>query len=138
MICFVPFFSEKGVINKSYEILVQQINKESELYLKQNLKGRIRWDQVIESDDLDQKMIEIVLKMALNIKDSTQELSRLFGPVTKKIYQIESEQMTMFVKAILMKTEPWKIEWESRLSKLIETFDPTINQLYGLIINCPN
>lgn len=124
----------KLVVEESKQILSLQISKESKLYQLQNPKGQLRWDQVIDTPNPDSKMLEVVYRMGLNTKDSTEEFARLLGPITLKIYQNDSDQMIMFVKSLLMKIQPWNLEWESRLSTLIETNDNILNELYNLIV----
>jgi hypothetical protein len=41
-------------------------------------------------------------------------------------------------KYSVMKIEPWKVDWNSRLSKMSSTFDDSINTLYGIVVGFHN
>lgn len=127
------------LVSESYQALNSQITRESALYQMQNVKGQARWNAVIDSTTSElvtenNKMVQVVFRMMLNTNGSTQEIIKIIGPITQELYQSESEQIVMFVKGLLMKVEPWKSEWESRLKDLFLTFDDTINQLYGIVV----
>jgi len=40
----------------------------------------------------------------------------------------------LFTKSLIMKVNPWNLDWESRLSKLFSSFDEAVNSLYGIVI----
>ena len=140
------FFNDMGgkinrLVAESFRTFTQQINQSSQLYQLQNVKGRGRWDQVIGSIDLTNpsqvignKLVEVVFRMMLNTNDSVDEVTRLLSPITRELYQTESTDIIIFTKDMLMKVEPWKPNWESRLNQMISAHDESINQLYGIVV----
>jgi chloramphenicol 3-O-phosphotransferase len=136
------FFDKMGdnftkLIADSYSAVMQQVDPCSAMYQKQTAKARTHWDKLhssISSGVVDSKLATPVCKMMLNTKESIKELTEMFGPITQELYQLQSTEIILFVKDLLMKVEPWKDDWESRLKHLFETFDDTVNQLYGIVI----
>ena len=93
-------------------------------------------DAVIDSgvNSADLKALEIVCKMLINNQDSASDLDSIFGAITNDIYQSTSEDIIHFAKVLLMKVEPWKVDWQDRLTKLFATSDDAVTSLYGILV----
>ena len=116
--------------------LTTQINKDSVFYKKQNPKARLRMDVVIDVgvDKADSKAVDVLYKMMLNNRDNWSDAVALFKPITLDIYKADSEEMMLFTKSLIMKVEPWNVDWKSRLDKLFASFDEAVNSLYGIVV----
>ena len=128
--------SVQSLVQSSYNSLINQINKESPFYQKQNPKGQLRMNMVIDSDidSLDIKNIEVVCKMMLNCKANSTDLIDILTPITIELYKNSTEDLILFTKSLLMKVEPWKPEWETRLMIMFSNFDEAVNSLYGIVV----
>ena len=93
-------------------------------------------NMVIDSDidSLDIKNIEVVCKMMLNCKANSTDLVDILTPITIELYKNSTEDLILFTKSLLMKVEPWKPEWETRLMIMFSNFDETVNSLYGIVV----
>ena len=128
--------SIQSLVVRTYDSLLNVISKESVFYQKLNPKAQVRMDVVIDSgvNSADLKALEIVCKMLINNKDSASDLDSIFGAITNDIYQSTSEDIIHFAKVLLMKVEPWKIDWQDRLAKLFATSDDAVTSLYGILV----
>lgn len=124
----------KSLVQSSYNRLIKEINKESVFYTKQNPKAQARMNIVITSDAYDIKSLEVVCKMMLNCKDNASDLIELLSPVTIELYSNSTEELILFTKNLLMKCEPWKPDWETRLLVMFSNFDDAVNSLYGIVV----
>ena len=77
---------------------------------------------------------ETIFRMMLNVKDVSKELVRFIGAITTRLFNLESEELMTFVKNLFMKIEPWKVDWQKRLAKLLEVFDEAVNELYAIVV----
>jgi hypothetical protein len=118
-------------INKLISEIVTCINfeiklsKESIFYIKQPSKAQ---------KHMDSGNVDIIYKMILNTKSLNKELYSIFSKITKDLYNNETEEMCLLVKNIMMKIEPWKINFESRITQMIDSKDKLIINLIGIIL----
>ncbi len=126
----------KLLITESLESLKEEIKIGSELYQMQNIKGQARWDQVIASgiENADSKQVDVVYRMMLNTRNSMEQMTRIIGKTTEKLYKSKADNIVNYTKNLLMKVEPWNPEWLNRLEKLFGSFDDSINELYGIVV----
>ncbi len=126
----------KGLITESLDALTLQINPNSELYQMQNIKAKARIDIVINSgiSSTDPKQLDIVYKMLLNTKNSSDIMTKILGPITDKLYGSKAENIITYTKNLLMNVEPWAPNWINRYYKLYGSFDDSINQLFAIVV----
>jgi len=126
----------KELIVKSLQALTLEINPNSELYQMQNIKGKARIDIVISSgiSSTDPKQLDIVYKMLLNTKNSSDIMTKILGPITEKLYGSKAENIITYTKNLLMNVEPWAPNWINRYYKLHGSFDDSINQLFAIVV----
>ena len=82
----------------------------------------------------DNKNAGVVYKMMLNNKPNVDDTTQLFNPITSKLYNTNSDDMILFTRNLLMKTEPWIPGWEKKLQTLYGSFDNAVNELYSIVI----
>ena len=124
----------KSLIMRTYESLRSEIKMDSVFYLKLNPKAQLRMESVIDAGTFS----DVVFKMMLNNKNNSSDLVSLFSPITQDLYENTTEEMIHFTKCLLMKVEPWSLNWETRLNYLLETHDESVSSLYGIIIGFNN
>jgi len=132
--------SIKDLVMRTYNSLLNEIKKDSVFYVKQNPKAKTRMDIVIDVgvSSADVKNLETVCKMMLNNKDNAGDIVLMFSAITNDIYQNTTDDMIHFTKGLLMKVEPWKSDWETRLTTMFSSFDEAVNSLYGIVIGFHN
>jgi hypothetical protein len=131
-----------ALVGESSQVLESQINKQSSFYTSQPPKAQARWDAVISAKipetPVEQKEYaknkETIFKMMLNGKDVAKELVRLIGAITTRLFNLESEELMLFVRNLFMKIEPWKADWQKRLANLLGTFDDAVNELFVIVV----
>eukprot|EP01036_Dinobryon_divergens_P026819 gene26820-35509_t len=129
--------SVKSLVSRAYESILKEITKESVFYQRLNPKAQVRMDLVIDVGvtSADAKNLEVVCKMMLNSRDdSASDIALMFSAITRDIYDNATDDMVHFTKAILMKVEPWKVDWENRLNTLTSSFDATVTSLFGILV----
>eukprot|EP01035_Chromulina_nebulosa_P028985 gene28985-38344_t len=126
----------KSLVSRAYGSLLKEITKESIFYQKLSPKARVRMDLVIEMGvaSADAKDVEVVCKMMINNKDNASDIALIISAITSDIYDNSTDDIIRFTKFLLMTVEPWKLDWESRLDKLLSSFDESVNSLYGILV----
>jgi hypothetical protein len=123
--------SINNLVTDTMDALTSNITKSSPFYTSQNQGAQKRFNEVLDGE---MKNIGVVYKMMLNSRVNMDDLTKLISPITMKLYNTESEGIISFTKNLLMKVEPWKSSWESRLNTLFGSFDDAVNELYSIVI----
>jgi hypothetical protein len=131
------------MINTSFILLTQQINKLSPFYIKLNEDAKKCVDKIInniENKKDTKNNIGTAVKIFLNNKNIIEDINKLFTPLIEEIYKNRVGAITdfiIFIKNILMTVKPWINDPEVMIDQLIENKhndNKIIGQLYILII----
>ena len=123
--------SINNLVTDTMDALTSNITKSSPFYTSQNQGAQKRFNEVLDGE---MKNIGVVYKMMLNSRVNMDDLTKLISPITMKLYNTESEGIISFTKNLLMKIEPWRSLWETRLNTLFGSFDDAVNELYSIVI----